>query len=112
MLSFEWVTCVCVCVLAYMCMCAYSMCSCSQDASAASASAMQARFVCTSTPIFLFFPSLPQVLADGTVHVLTEDGIVSAALRMPEAEGTFMDVCEIDTGVCTIYSHEYIRIYI
>jgi hypothetical protein len=44
------------------------------------------------------------VLADGTVHVLTEDGVVSAALRMPEAEGTFMDVCEIDTGVYDIFT--------
>lgn len=42
-----------------------------------------------------------EVLADGTVHVLTEQGIVAAALRMPEAEGDFMDVCDIDTGLCT-----------
>ena len=42
-----------------------------------------------------------EVLADGTVHVLTTEGTVPAALRMPEVEGDFMDVCEIDTGICT-----------
>jgi len=42
-----------------------------------------------------------EVLPDGTVHVLTEKGVVPAVLRMPEAEGEFMDVCDIDTGLCT-----------
>jgi hypothetical protein len=42
-----------------------------------------------------------QVLGDGTVHVLTEKGVVPAQLRMPEVEGEFMDVCDIDTGLCT-----------
>lgn len=41
-----------------------------------------------------------EVLGDGTVHVLTEDGMVPAALRMPEVEGEFMDVCDIDTNIC------------
>ena len=42
-----------------------------------------------------------QILGDGTVHVLTEKGVVPAQLRMPEVEGEFMDVCDIDTGLCT-----------
>jgi len=42
-----------------------------------------------------------EVLRDGTTHVLTKDGVVPAALRMPDVEGDFMDVCEIDTGICT-----------
>ena len=41
-----------------------------------------------------------EVLKGGTVHVLTEDGLVAAALRMPEVEGEFMDVCDIDTNIC------------
>jgi len=42
-----------------------------------------------------------QVLPDGTVHVLTEKGVVPGVLRMPENEGEFMDVCEIDLALCT-----------
>ena len=42
-----------------------------------------------------------QILGDGTTHVLTEKGVVPAQLRMPEVEGEFMDVCDIDTGLCT-----------
>lgn len=42
-----------------------------------------------------------EILGDGTVHVLTEGGLVPAQLRMPEVEGEFMDVCDIDTGLCT-----------
>lgn len=41
-----------------------------------------------------------EILGDGTVHVLTQDGMVPAALRMPEVEGEFMDVCDIDTNIC------------
>jgi len=41
-----------------------------------------------------------EVLSDGTLHVLTQDGVVPAALRMPEVEGEFMDVCDIDTNIC------------
>jgi len=42
-----------------------------------------------------------EILGDGTTHVLTEKGVVPAQLRMPEVEGEFMDVCDIDTGLCT-----------
>lgn len=42
-----------------------------------------------------------EVLADGTVHIITETGIVPAAMRSPEAEGEMVDVCDIDTGICT-----------
>jgi len=35
-----------------------------------------------------------QVLSDGTVHVLTEDRILPATLRMTEVEGKFLDAFE------------------
>eukprot|EP00284_Hemiselmis_tepida_P002751 CAMPEP_0174951794 /NCGR_PEP_ID=MMETSP1355-20121228/95039_1 /TAXON_ID=464990 /ORGANISM="Hemiselmis tepida, Strain CCMP443" /LENGTH=517 /DNA_ID=CAMNT_0016199471 /DNA_START=211 /DNA_END=1764 /DNA_ORIENTATION=+ len=42
-----------------------------------------------------------EVLRDGTVHVLTWDGVVPGVLRSPEKIGEFVDVCDIDTGICT-----------
>ena len=73
------------------------------------------RVCCARQPTssYLFFPIVKivrrtvaccgvlQILGDGTTHVLTEKGVVPAQLRMPEVEGEFMDVCDIDTGLCT-----------
>jgi len=42
-----------------------------------------------------------EVLRDGTVHILTWDGVVPSVLRSPEKIGDFVDVCDIDTGICT-----------
>jgi len=42
-----------------------------------------------------------EVLADGRVHVLTEAGVVPAAMRAPEVTGDVIDVCDVDTGICT-----------
>jgi len=42
-----------------------------------------------------------EVLGDGTTHIITETGIVPAAMRSPEATGDVIDVCDVDTGICT-----------
>jgi len=43
-----------------------------------------------------------ELLADGTVNVLTVDGQVASALRSgDEDDKEIMDVCDVDTGICT-----------
>ncbi|KAJ1477384.1 Metallo-dependent phosphatase-like protein, partial [Baffinella frigidus] len=52
-----------------------------------------------------------EVLADGTVHVLTVDGVVPADVRSGDVDDEemmdvcddkeMMDVCDVDTGLCT-----------
>uniref|UniRef100_A0A7S0HWG8 Calcineurin-like phosphoesterase domain-containing protein n=1 Tax=Hanusia phi TaxID=3032 RepID=A0A7S0HWG8_9CRYP len=51
-----------------------------------------------------------EILEDGRVHVLTQGGIVPAAMRMPEAEGEFINVCEVDSGICTPMPEEVMKI--
>ncbi len=41
-----------------------------------------------------------EVLVDGRVHVLTETGVVPAAMRSPE-ETDALDGCDVDTGIST-----------
>jgi len=42
-----------------------------------------------------------EVLKDGTVHILTKQGVVPGQMRDPEVLGEVVDVCDIDSGICT-----------
>ena len=42
-----------------------------------------------------------EILQDGTVHILTKEGIVPGQMRDPEVLGEVVDVCDIDSGICT-----------
>eukprot|EP00281_Chroomonas_sp_CCMP1168_P035970 CAMPEP_0206242846 /NCGR_PEP_ID=MMETSP0047_2-20121206/17276_1 /ASSEMBLY_ACC=CAM_ASM_000192 /TAXON_ID=195065 /ORGANISM="Chroomonas mesostigmatica_cf, Strain CCMP1168" /LENGTH=531 /DNA_ID=CAMNT_0053667895 /DNA_START=77 /DNA_END=1672 /DNA_ORIENTATION=+ len=42
-----------------------------------------------------------EILQDGTIHILTKKGIVPASLRSPEAVGEVVDVCDLDSEICT-----------
>lgn len=53
-----------------------------------------------------------EILADGTVHVLTPSGVVPAAERSPEWVGEFVDVCDVGSGMCTPMPEELAKLQI
>lgn len=42
-----------------------------------------------------------EVLKDGRVNILTKNGIVNSALRSPDIVGDVVDVCDLETNICT-----------
>eukprot|EP00293_Proteomonas_sulcata_P008995 CAMPEP_0184306470 /NCGR_PEP_ID=MMETSP1049-20130417/15461_1 /TAXON_ID=77928 /ORGANISM="Proteomonas sulcata, Strain CCMP704" /LENGTH=501 /DNA_ID=CAMNT_0026618741 /DNA_START=277 /DNA_END=1782 /DNA_ORIENTATION=+ len=51
-----------------------------------------------------------EILGDGRVHILTKDGVVPAANRMPDVLGGTLNVCDVETGICTPMPQELAKI--